>query len=242
MMINFSKPVLLLAAIAFFFASCQPDPEPEPIVVKAYGKIQVFHAAIDAPAIDFQVDGAKINADSLSYSKGTPYYSALLTTGKKNVFKTIIAKTAQVISTDSLAMNEGDVGYSVFVYQDKDAAKTVRTLSTPDNLIAPTSGKGKVRFVHLIPDANVNIDVEAVASGGIASANNTFPNLAFPKIADYVELAPGTYDLKIKVSGTTNTILNVTGVVVESGKIYSLVARGYSQLANKSGVTIITNK
>ncbi len=242
MILKFAKPILLLATVALFFTSCKPDPEPVAPIVKTYGKIQVFHAAVDAPAIDFQVDGLRINADSLPYAKGTPYYSAELFTGKKTVFRALLAKTSQLISTDSLTLNSGDVGYSVFVYQDKDAAKTVRTLNTSDDLLAPAAGKAKVRFVHLISDALVNVDVEAVPSGGSATVNNTFPNLAFPKVSPFVELASGTYDLKIKISGTTNTLLNVTGVVVEAGKIYSLVARGYAQLANKAGVSIVTNK
>lgn len=242
MILKLAKPIFALVATALFFASCQPDPVVDPVIVKTYGKIQVFHAAIDAPAIDFYVDGTKINTDSLSYSKGTPYYSAEFTATKNTVYKATVSKTGQAISTDSLALTEGDKGYSVFVYQDKDVAKTVRLLRGSDDLLAPAAGKAKVRFVHLISDANVNIDVEAVATGGIASTSNTFTNLTFPQIANFVELASGSYDLKIKISGTTNTLLNVTGVTVEAGKIYSLVARGSLQLANKAGVTIVTNK
>jgi hypothetical protein len=242
MILRFAKPILLLATVAIFFTSCKPDTEPTPVVVKTYAKIQVFHAALDASAIDFQVDGTRINADSLPYAKGTPYYSAELTTGKKTVFRALLAKTNQLISTDSLALNSGDVGYSVFVYQDKDAAKTVRTLNTSDDLLAPAAGKAKVRFVHLISDANVNVDVEAVAVGGSATTNNTFPNLTFPKVSPFVELSSGTYDLLLKIPGTTNTLLKVKDVPVEAGKIYSLVARGSLQLANKAAVSVITNK
>ncbi|MBL7816808.1 MAG: DUF4397 domain-containing protein [Saprospiraceae bacterium] len=238
-----SKPILALASAALFFSSCQPDTE-EPVVVKEYGKIQVFHAAVDARAIDFQVDGSKINADSIVYGKGTNYYEALLTTGKKTVFKVVSSKSGAVVSTDSLALNTTDVGYSVFVYQDKDAAKTVRTLYGPDNLLAPAAGKAKVRLVHLIPDVNVNIDVEAVAPGGVATINSQFPNVPFPKISDFVELTNGTYDLKFKISGQTNVLFTVPNVVVESGKIYTLVARGLANAVAPRGqaVSIITNK
>jgi hypothetical protein len=242
MILKFAKPIFAIATAVLLFAACQPETVVDPVVVKTYGKIQVFHAAIDAPAVDFYVDGTKINTDSLPYAKGTSYYSAELTAGKKTVYKASVSKTGQTIATDSLALTDGDKGYSVFVYQDKDAAKTVRTLYGPDDLLAPAAGKAKVRFVHLLSDANVNIDVEAVAPGGVATTSNTFTNLAFPQIANFVELASGTYDLKIKISGTTNTLLNVTGVTIEAGKIYSLVGRGYAQLANKAGVTVITNK
>ena len=245
MTLRFEKPILILATAAMFFTSCTPD-EPTPTVVKEYGKIQVFHAAVDAPAIDFQVDGKKVNLDSVIYSKGTPYYETELTAGKKTNFKVLASKTGQSISIDSLQLNSKDVGYSVFVYQDKNAAKTIRTLYGPDNLLAPAAGKAKVRLVHLIPDFIVNVDVEAVASGGIATTNSQFPNIIFPKITDYVELAKGTYDLKFKISGQTNVLLNVKDVTVVDGKIYTLVARGlYNKVApdtRAQALTVITNK
>lgn len=245
MTIRFAKPILALATAAVFFTSCTPD-ETTLTVVKEYGKIQVYHAAVDAPAIDFQVDGKKINIDSLVYSKGTAYYETELTAGKKTNFKVLAAKTGQSISLDSLQLNSKDVGYSVFVYRDKDASKTIRTLYGPDNLLAPAAGKAKVRLVHLIPDANVNIDVEAVAPSGIPTDNSQFSNVAFPKLSDYVEIAKGTYDIKVKISGTKNPLFTVPNVTFEDGKIYSFVARGYLQIANTqpngAAVSIITNK
>lgn len=243
MTIRFAKPIITLATAALFLTSCKPD-ETTPTVVKEYGKIQVFHAAVDAPAIDFQVNGKKINIDSIIYSKGTAYYETELTAGKKTSFKVLTAKTSQSISLDSLQLNSKDVGYSVFIYQDKDAAKTIRTLYGPDNLLAPAAGKAKVRLVHLIPDANVNIDVEAVAPGAVATTNSQFSNISFPNLANYIELAKGTYDFKIKISGTTNLLFSVPNVTFEEGKIYTFVARGLVNAVAPRGaaVSIITNK
>lgn len=246
MTIRFAKPIFstLTAVAVLFFISCTPDDTTPTTVTKEYGKIQVFHAAVDAPAIDFQVDGKKVNLDSLVYSKGTAYYETELTAGKKTSFKVLAAKTGQSISLDSLQLNSKDVGYSVFVYQDKDAAKTIRTLYGPDNLLAPAAGKAKVRLVHLIPDANVNIDVEAVAPSAVATTNSQFSNVIFPKLTDYVELAKGTYDFKVKISGTTNLLFTVPNVTFEDGKIYSFVARGLVNAVALRGaaVSIITNK
>ena len=243
MTLRFAKPIIALATAALFFTSCTPD-EPTPTVVKETGKIQVFHAAVDAPAIDFQIDSKKVNLDSIIYSKGTAYYETELTAGKKTLFKIMAAKTGQAISTDSLLLNSKDVGYSVFIYQDKDAAKTIRSLYGPDNLLAPAAGKAKVRLVHLIPDANVNIDVEAVAPGAVATTNSQFSNISFPNLANYVELAKGTYDFKVKISGTTNLLFTVPNVPFEEGKIYTLVARGLVNAVAPRGaaVSIITNK
>lgn len=231
MTIRLAKPIFSLATIAaLFLTSCTPD-SPTPTVVKEYGKIQVFHTAVDAPAIDFQVDGKKINSDSLVYAKGTPYYNALLTAGKKNAYKVTTAKTGQAITADSLTMKTTDVGYSVFIYQDRDASKTIRTLYGPDNLLAPIAGNAKVRLVFLIPDFNVNVDVQAVSSGGEATSVSDFQNITFPKITDFKPLPKGTYDLKVKFSGQTTSRLTFTNIVLEEGKIYTLVARGLFNIA-----------
>ncbi len=242
-----AKTIFLLSTVSLFFSSCKPT-ETIPEVPKIYGKIQVFHAAVDAPAIDFQVDGKKVNTDSLAYPKGAPYYDALLTEGKKNAYKVLAAKSGQSISTDSLTMTSKDIGYSVFVYQDKDAAKTIRTLYGPDNLLAPPAGNAKIRLVFLIPDFNVNVDVQAVTSGGEATSASDFQNVTFPKITDFKPLPKGTYDLKVKFSGQTTSRLTFTNIVLEEGKIYTLVARGLFNIAptqtNNRGpaLSIVTNK
>ncbi len=248
MTIRLLKPILSLAVVALFFASCKGD-DTTPNVEKQYGKIQVFHAAIDAPAIDFQVDSKKINTDSLVYSKGTTYYDALLTTGKKNVYKVTTAKTGQSITTDSLTMTTKDVGYSVFIYKDKDAAKTIRTLYGPDNLLAPSAGNAKVRLVFLIPDFFSNgADIQVVTPGSESTSTSQFKDITFPKIADYINLPKGTYDVKVKIAGETKSQITFTNVTIEEGKIYTLVARGLFNVAttvtNNRGpaLSVITNK
>ena len=240
-----AKLILPLTAATLFFTACKPE-DTTPTVVKETGKIQVFHAAVDAPAIDFQVDSKKVNTDSLVYSKGTAYFSAEFTAGNKTGYKIISSKTGQAISADSLQLESKDKGYSVFLYQDKDAAKTIRAFSVPDILLLPAAGKAKIRLVNLMPDVNNNIDVEAVTPGSDVTTSSQFSNVSFPKLTDYVEIPKGSYDFKVKLSGTKTTLPSFPNVTFtfEEGKIYTVVARGY---ANKTGVsggtlTIITNK
>jgi hypothetical protein len=239
--------MLTCVLAALLFTSCVKKVD-EPLTVKTYGKIQVYHAAVDAPAIDFIVDGKKVNTDSLAYPKGIPYYDAELLTGKKNTYKVVAAKNSQSVSVDSLTMTNADKGYSVFVYQDKDAAKTVRTLYVPDDLLAPPAGKAKVRLVQLISDFSVSMDAQFVAPKAAATAAIDYASLTFPKITDFIYLPKGTYDLKFKLSGQTTTPITFTDITVEEGKIYTLVARGLSNVATTAtknrgaALSIVTNK
>ncbi len=231
------------AISALLITSCNPD-EPAP-TVKVYGKVMLIHAAAGAPAIDLFIDGIKKNTDPIAYKNNSSYKD--VEAGALN--HQIISKyssTGAKLDSVGLKVNK-DIGYSYYTYIDNDANKTVRVFTSTDNLAATTAGKAKVRLVHLMPDipGNIAIDVEAVAPGGIASSRNDFTNVTFKTIKDFVEIAKGTYDIKIKQTGTTNIVLTIPNVVLTEGKIYTFIAHGFATKLNTdpSGptVTVINN-
>lgn len=224
-----SLGLFLLAIAGLFTTSCNPD-DTTP-TVKEYGKVMLVHAAPGAPAVDILVDGSKSISASLSYTQNSGYFQVEAgATARKIVTKTV---TGAIVDSVNIRINK-DVGYSYFAYIDNDAPKTARVLAATDNLAAPTAGKAKVRLIHLISDipGNIAIDVEAVLPGGVSSARNDFTNVKFKDIKDFIELAKGTYDLKIKQTGTTSVILTVPSVTITDGKIYTLIANGFATKLN----------
>jgi hypothetical protein len=228
----------------FFVTSCKPDSDP--VVVKEYGKIMLFNGAVGAAALDLYVNGTKTNATSLAYGTNSPYTQIEAgTAGHKILTKTVTGAT--IDSVPALKANK-DVGYSYYAYKDNDAASTVRVLATTDALTLPAAGKGKVRLVHLISDIPLNggVDVEAVTpTTGVATSRNDFTNVKFKESRDFIEIAKGTYDLKVKSTGTTNVLFTVPNVTIVEGKITTLVAHGLSVKINTdpqtNKVTIIAN-
>lgn len=218
-----------VAASMLFVTSCTPDEETP--AVKEYGKMMLFHGAPGAANLDIYVDGTKGNTTALAYNSASNYFNVEAgATAHK-----IITKTAAGATVDSVSLKVNkDVGYSYFAYVDNDAPKTTRVLAATDNLAAPTAGKAKVRLVHLISDVpgNIAIDVEAVAPGGVASSRNDFTNVKFKDIKDFVEIAKGTYDMKLKLTGTTSVLFTVPNVTLTDGKIYTLVANGFAAKLN----------
>ena len=96
-----------------------------------------------------------------------------------------------------------------------------------------------MRLVQLIPDVpnNVAIDVEAVATGGVATSRNDFTATKFKESKDFIELAKGTYDLKVKYTGTTNLVINnPISITVVDGKIYTLVLHGLASKLNSDAL------
>ena len=239
---NFSKFLALaFAASSLFLTSCAKDEVVTPTpVVKEYAKVMLFHGATDAAAVNLQIDGVTKTTDSLKYGVATAY-NQVEVAGKKIVVGVLGAKSGAKIYTDSALMNK-DVGYSYFVYQENDATKTVAVIKAVDNLVLPAAGKGRIRLVDLIPDSPVGLDFELVATGGVATTRSDFADVKFKDIKDFIDVAPGTYDLKVKPKGTTTTSVTAS-VTIVSGKLYTFVARGYINVVAPRGavVTVLNN-
>jgi hypothetical protein len=232
--------ILSIFSISLFFVtSCTPDVEP--VAVKEYGKVLLFHGAVGAPAVDLYVNGAKSNATTLSYGAYSPY--AQIEAG--TITNKILTKTVTGATIDSVSLRANkDVGYSYYAYNEPNSVKVI---TTTDALSLPAAGKGKVRLVNLIPDipSNGGIDIEAVAPGAISTSRNDFTNVKFKESRDFVEIAKGTYDLKVKNTGTVTVLFTVPNVTITEGKITTLVAHGLSVKINTdpqtNKITIIAN-
>jgi Domain of unknown function (DUF4397) len=225
-----------LAIAMMFTTACTPDATTTPVTTPIYAKAQFVHVAPEAPAAIVSVDGKNINTDSLKYLQYINYVDVDVTAAGKRLVK-FDAKTGN-LTTDSIALNK-DVNYSFFAYSD--SGKT-RTKIASDDLATPTTGKAKLRIGHFISDALVNVDVEAVAPGKVATSRNDFSGLKFKDVTGFIELAAGSYDLKVKSSANGNPLFLIPTVTFEAGKSYTLVARGYVLKAEASGVFIINNK
>lgn len=232
----------LFTTSLFVISSCTPDPDP--VAVTEYGKVLLFHGAPGAAAVDLYVDGTKSNATTLSYGSFSPYAQIVAgATTHKLLTKTVTGAT--IDSVPALKVNK-DVGYSYYAYKDNDATGTVRVLTTTDALTAPAAGKAKVRLINLVPDFTKDIDVEAVATGGVATVRNDFTAVKFKDSRDFIEINKGIYDLKVKQTGSINlAISQPTNVTLVEGKIYTLVVHGLSGKVNTdpltAKITVINN-
>lgn len=225
----------IVAAVALF-ASCKPDSVEPPVVVPEYTKVMFHHFAPEVGGLSLSIDGKLVAFDSLAYLSNTVYqqYDA-----GKRAFRVISGSNIAI--NDTLAMNK-DINYSIFLYRDTAAGQPIRRIFTSDVMTLPEVGKGKVRLIHLIPDAVIPaVDVEAVPSGGVASNNATFSNVQFKNLKDFVTLNAGNYDFLLKLPNSQSVLFRVQNVPISDGKIYTLVARGLIQRANMSGFTVVTH-
>ncbi|HOZ51362.1 MAG TPA: DUF4397 domain-containing protein [Chitinophagaceae bacterium] len=220
----------LLAGFILAFSSCKKDDIVDIIPVPETSNILVTHASPNAPGVDLLIDNVKQNSAALTYPANTGYLS--VNSGTRNIKVNVTGTSTTVINAD-LAFTK-DQNYSIFAI---DSVSKISALVLTDDLSAPAAGKAHVRFVHLSPDAPA-VDV-AVTGGGVV-----FGNKSFKQFTAFTPLDAGTYNLEVRVAGTSTVALPLPGIVLTAGKIYTVYAKGFlgGTGAQALGAEIIVNK
>jgi hypothetical protein len=174
---------------------------------------QAIHASPDAPAVDLAVDGV-LQDTGLKFNQFTGYLD--LPAGQRQV--TLLAGDTPVIDASVPLPPEGNI--SVFAI---DEAVNLAPLVLTDDLTPPAAGNAHVRFVHLSPGAP-NVDIT------LPDGTVIFGDVAFGESdADgaFTPLAAGTYDLEVRAAGTDAALLELPGIALSDGEIYTVFARGF---------------
>lgn len=195
------------------------------------GGLSVFHASPGTQKFNVAVGNTIINDGyqliDFEYSKALSYVrvspgSRKISILKKNSKDTIRTGTFNIVT---------DKYYSLFV---TDAAPNPNLLFVEDTIVAPPVGKARVRFVNLSPDAgNLDLVVNTAGTDSLLFSNKTY------KTASHFTNLSGTkvYKLEIKSGGTSKAVLE--NVKIESGKIYTIWAKGLATATNDSLKTSI---
>lgn len=211
---NQIKSLIFMAValpLAVSMTSCKDDDEdPAPVAEKS--SIMVTHASPDAPGVDLLVDNSKVNTTPLVFPNSTGYLS--VAPGTRNVKVNVAGTSTTVINAD-LPLVKNNF-YSVFAV---NTVANIEPLVVEDDLTAPASGQAHVRFIHLSPDAPA-VDI-AVDGGSVV-----FPDVTFKEYTDFTPLAAGSYDLEVRVAGTTTVALDLDPITLQAGKIYTVFAKG----------------
>ncbi len=212
---------VFVCALMLGVTSCKKD--------LTYAKVLVTHASPDGPGVDLLIDGNKINTSPLNFPSNTGYLQ--VESGTRNVKVNVTGTSNSVIAADLLF--DVDKSYSIFAI---DSVSKISPLVLTDDLTAPAAGKAHVRFIHLSPNAPA-VDV-AVTGGSVL-----FGGKSFKDYTAFTPLDAGTYNLEVRVAGTSTVALPLPGIVLEAGKIYTVFAKGFlgGTGAQALGAQIIVN-
>jgi len=210
---KFKKLVLALAVSITAFTLVGCDDEEDPVQpVPSNSSTMVIHGSPDAPGVDILVDNA-VAGTNLTYLQNTPYLT--LPSGTRNI-KVNVTGTSTTVIEGNLNFAK-DKAYSIFTV---NSVANIEPLVLEDNLAAPASGKAHVRFIHLSPDAPA-VDIT------LADGTVVFGNISFKGFTSFTPLDAGTYNLQVRLAGTSTVVLDLGNISLTSGEIYTAYARGF---------------
>jgi len=213
----------LLSLTVFFLASCKKnnvDNTPQPDIAA----FNVVNAAPGQTSFNFALDNQIVNGPALTFTDPTGYISAYTGTRK---FDVTLGGTTQSVLTDTLIL-EKDKYYSVFI----TGQSSLSTLITEDDVTTPATGKAKIRFIQLSPDAGS-------LSLGIKGETPLFPAQAFKTASAFIAIDPAQYIMEIKNDG--GNALTESNITIAAGRIYTVWAGGLLQGTGNSAMIIQVN-
>jgi len=213
---NYFIAIAGLLAVGLLTSGCSDDDDKNPVgsTTPAVAKVLIVHASPDAPGVDIVVDNGPVAVSNLEFPDNTGYVQ--LPSGARNVKVNVYNTSTTVINAD---LNlDPNANYSVFAV---NAVTSIEPLVLVDDLTAPAAGKSHVRFVHLSPDAPA-VDI-AVSNGGPV----VFGEVEFKGSQGFTPLDAGTYNLEVRLAGTSTVVLPLGDITLQAGKIYTVFAKGF---------------
>ena len=188
--------------------------------------VNVIHASPDAPAVDVYVNGAEALSD-LAF--GTASGWVALPAGEHQIQVTAADAAIDTAVIDAMLTLEAGAAYEVAatgLLADITPLVTQADLSEFSTADEPMA---RARVIHASPDAPA-VDV-AVKGGDVL-----IENLPFPESSDYLVVPAASYDLEVRPTGTTDVALDLPGVALDEGVVYSIYAIG---LAGDGSLTVL---
>lgn len=210
----FLLPVLAITMLTL--SACKDDENTVVTPPTPKSKILVVHASPDAPKVDILLDNSFV--DTLSFPRNTSYIE--INSGTRNV--KVRATGTTIIPIDANVNFDANKNYSIFAV---DSLSKVSALITVDDLSTPASGKAHVRFIHLSPDAPA---VNIIANGSVTLfSNRTFNKTITASEQAFTPVDAGTYNLQVRTSEGNVLALDLPGITLTAGKIYTIFAKGF---------------
>ena len=178
--------------------------------------VRVLHASPNAPAVDVYLDDTKVSA-LINVPFGVISSYLEIPAGAHNVKVYATGTTTGPVINADVTVASGKM-YTIA------ATGAVAAITAQVIVDAPSSSctTAQVRVIHFSADAPA-VDI---ATTGAAPADAVVKNLAYPTASGYRDLPGGSYDLEVRLAGTTTVALPLPGVAIANCNSYSVFAVG----------------
>ncbi len=176
-------------------------------------RLRVVHNSPDAPNVDVIVNGGVALSD-VPFGAISDYLSVPGGSYNVKVSPAGAADSGPYVIDADVALTAG-TDYTVIA--SGFLAEIYPAVLVDDNS-APAAGTSRVRFFHGSPDAPA-VDI-ALVDGPVLIAGAPFGANAT------ITVPAGTYDLEVRVAGTTTEVLQLRGLALADGVVYTAYASG----------------
>lgn len=175
--------------------------------------VRVFHASPDAPAVDVVVnDGNPPAIQNLAFRSATGYLTLPASTYNFKVRPAGLPGPDVINANVPLAAN---TTYTVAAINT--LGSITPAVYVDNNTLDPLNAR--IRFIHASPNAPA-VDI-GLQGGGVLFSNVTFSNSG-----GYISVPGGTYNLEVRLAGTSTVVLPLPGVNVSNNAVYTAWAVG----------------
>ncbi len=195
--------------------------------------VRAVHAIPGPATLDIYDNETKLfNALRFKSSDGYVEVAA-----KRHVFS---ARTAGLLTNtplaqDSIGLSAGK-HYTILVTPGQSPVPAAIKI-VDDNLVAPASGKARVRLIHASPDAG---SVDVYTQGTNVKISD---KISFQEAGSYLEVAPTTAALEVRpTEGARNVIFMIPNVRLQAGGIYTIILTGQAKGAPNMEVIVIEDR
>jgi hypothetical protein len=201
--------------------------------------VRFIHAVPGVAPLDLFAEGAKAFADA-RYKTLTPYREM---PGDEQTFRLRLAgqDTAEAIAEESEGFGQGKHYTAIALpargglLGSKSDAPGAELRFVGDDLVAPASGRAKVRVINASRDLG---EVDVYAAG---RAEPLLKGVGFAD-AKYVEVEPTTGALEVRRAGENVATLGVQNVSLGAGKIYTIFVVGAIKGASKLESVVVEDE
>jgi hypothetical protein len=176
--------------------------------------VRVAHLSPDAPPVDVLVNGG-VAFPGASFEAVTDYAELPSNSYFIEVVEAGTTGPAVISATLPFAPNQD---YTVAAV---NTLGSIEPLVLEDDNTLPAPGEAHIRFVHASPDAPA---VDIALDGGAV----LFGDYEFKEVSGYQNYPADTYDLEVRLAGTTTVALDLPPLTFEPNTVYTVFATGFA--------------
>jgi len=244
--------VLLLCAV---LPACGKDAVQEDEItapVTRAAQVKFFHFGVGGPGVNFYANERKMTAISSATgaesTTGTVYGGVgagglytVIEPGQYTFSAAIAAAVDKGLAIATLpATLTADKRYSFYLSGAYNTATKTQEAFLVEDAMPPTDyAMACVRFVNAVFNASA---MTLYATNPTTSAETKIGDaVAYKAGGAFTCLAPGSYNLATRVTGSTTNAVTRTGVAFASGRIYTIAARGNMTVTTGTNAPFLDN-